>query len=102
MIADAEELVMKDPIKYFVGGEEIVAILQELKKILDMPGKEVRTMLEGIFSNKSVDKKILLKLHPDKNVQRKDDADKAFKNYNTVKAAFNSDKTKFDQACATL
>ncbi len=102
MIADAEELLMKDPIRYFVGGEEIVTILQELKKILDMPGKEVKTLLEEIFSDKSVDKKVLLKLHPDKNAQRKDDADKAFKNYNTVKAAFNSDKTKFNNACAAL
>ena len=102
LIAAAKENLMKDPISYFIGGTEIESILEELKKVLDMPGKEVKTLLEGIFSEKSIDKKVLLKLHPDRNAQRKDDADTAFKNYNTVKAAFKDDKQKFDRACAQL
>jgi len=102
LIAAAKEKLMKDPIPYFIGGTEIESILEELKKVLDMPGKEVKTLLEGIFSEKTIDKKVLLKLHPDRNAQRKEDADTAFKNYNTVKAAFKDDKPKFDRACAQL
>ncbi len=102
LVASAKALIMKDPITYFVGGEKIETIVQELKKVLDMPGKEVKTLLEEIFSEKSVDKKILLRLHPDRNRERQDDAETAFKNYNIVKAAFNDDRSAFDKACAAL
>ena len=95
----AQDRIIQDPIPYFVEGGSLEDILVAFKNALDIPGAEVKELLETLFKS---DKKLLLKLHPDRNRDNQDNANHAFVNYNVLKSAYNNNLAEWNEACAKL